>query len=191
MLAAAFATHAAASGWPRSSIQSSESFERPSDRVMTQLSRPDFDGPCKLKMWFGSFGGVVLFHIALAMIHACTSTPWPWAVLMSACSGSNPAAIDSFTGRPARTQKQSPRRTTWATIAFACAALVAATSASISAWSPRPSPKASAQNARNCPAVAADPYGDISVGKLANTLARYQKTAASVASLKFSLPQCL
>src|SRR5947199_335177 len=44
MLVAALATHAAASGWPGSSIQSSLSFDRPSDRVMTQLSRPEAAG---------------------------------------------------------------------------------------------------------------------------------------------------
>src|SRR6266852_9881922 len=125
---------------------------------------------------------MVLFHIAFAMTQAWTSTPCACAVLIRACSGSNPAAIDSFTGRPERRQKQSPRRTTWATIAFACAALVAATSASICDWSLMPSPKASAQKARNWPAVVADPDGDTSVGKVANKLATYQRTAASVVS---------
>ncbi len=75
MLVAAFATQAAASGLPGSSIQSSFSFETPSERVITQLSRPDAAGPCRLKIWFGSFGGVVLFHIAFAITHAWTSTP--------------------------------------------------------------------------------------------------------------------
>src|SRR4029079_16946345 len=180
MLVAVFATQAAASGCPGSSIQSSLSFETPSDRVMTQLSRPDAAGPCRLKMWFGSFGGVVLFHIAFAMIHTWTSTPCGCAVLMSACSGSNPGAIDSLNGSPDFRQKQSPRRTTCATIAFACAAFVAATSASICDWSLMPSPKASAQKARNWPTVAACPSGATSAGKVTNRLATYQSTAASV-----------
>ena len=76
-----------------------------------------------------------------------------------------------MTGSPERRQKQSPRRTTWATIAFAWAAFVAPTSASISPWLLIPSPKASAQNARNCPAVAADPIGATSAGNVANELA--------------------
>src|SRR5256714_8302409 len=123
--------------------------------------------------------------MAVAMIHAWTSTPCPCAVLMRAWSGSKPAAIDSFTGRPERRQKQSPRRTTWATIAFAWAAFVAATSASISAWSLMPSPKASAQKARNWPAVVVTaPRGETSAGNWANKLARYQRTAASVVSFR-------
>ena len=126
----------------------------------------------------------MLFHIAFAITHAWTSMPCPCAVSMSAWSGSNPAVIDSFTGRPERRQKQSPRRTTWATTAFACAAFVAATSASISDWSLMPSPNASAQKARNWPAVVADPTGEASGGYRANRLARYQKTAASVASFR-------
>src|ERR1700694_3692273 len=184
MLVAAVATHAAASGGPGSSIQSSLSFESPSERLVTQLSRPDAAGPCRLKMWFGSFGGVVLFHIAFAITQAWTSIPCACAVLIRDCSGSNPGAIDSFTGSPDRRQKQSPRRTTWATIAFACDAFVAATSASICGWSLMPSPKASAQYARNWPTVAAAPCGDTSDGKGANKLATYQRTAASVVSFR-------
>jgi hypothetical protein len=70
--------------------------------------------------------------------------------------------------------------------------LVAATSASTCDWLLRPSPKASAQKARNWPTVAADPAGALSEGKSAKMLARYQKAAASVTSFRaFSLPQCV
>jgi hypothetical protein len=68
-------------------------------------------------------------------------------------------------------------------MALACAAFVAATSASISDWLFRPSPKASAQKARNCPPVVAVPAGVDSAGREANRLARYQKIAASAPSL--------
>ena len=80
--------------------------------------------------------------------------PLACAVAMSASSGSNGSGdiAASVRGTAARSQKQSPRRTTCATIALRCAAFVAATSWSISAWLFIPSPNASAQYARSSPA---------------------------------------
>ena len=64
------------------------------------------------------------------MTQACTSIPFACAVAMSASRGSKGSAEigASVRGTAARLQKQSPRRTTCATIALRCAAFVAATS---------------------------------------------------------------
>jgi hypothetical protein len=71
---------------------------------------------------------------------------------MSVWSGSNGAGSTpacSVRGASALLHQQSPRRTTWATIAFRCAAFVAATTSSICAAVYIPGPNASTQYARN------------------------------------------
>jgi hypothetical protein len=89
-----------------------------------------------LYTWFGADGGVEPRQIAVAITHACTSIPTACARSMSVCSGSKGAGSTpacSVRGASARLQKQSPRRTTCATIAFMCAARVAAMTSSICA----------------------------------------------------------
>src|SRR6266508_253082 len=124
---------------------------------MSQLSVPVFDGPCRLKTWFGSSGGVMLFQIAVVMIHACTSMPAPCAAVMIAWSGSyGRGAIAAWVrGMLALLQKQSPRRPTCTTRALMLAACAAATSLLTSVWLKIPSPNASTHHARNSLVVAA------------------------------------
>src|SRR5260370_29192032 len=86
------------------------------------------------------------------MTQAWTSIPCACALSTSVCRGSNGNGARpgwSVRGTDARLQKQSPRRTTCATIAFRFAAFVAATIASIRGASNRSSPNASTQYARN------------------------------------------
>jgi len=67
----------------------------------------------------------------VVMIQAWTWMPRAWAASMSDCRGSNGAGETPATavrGRLERLQKQSPRRTTCATIAFMLAAFTSATS---------------------------------------------------------------
>src|SRR2546425_10065594 len=102
MLVATFTTHAAASAWPGSSIQSSLSFETPSERVISQFSRPIAAGPWTLKMWLASRGAGVLFHIAVAITHAWTSAACAGAVFIKDCHGSDPAPLPYVRGLPQR-----------------------------------------------------------------------------------------
>ena len=69
----------------------------------------------------------------VAMIHAWTSMPWACALVIRLSSGSKGAGAmaASVRGRLDREQKQSPRRTTCAKIAFMFAAFTSATSRSI------------------------------------------------------------
>ncbi len=70
----------------------------------------------------------------VVMIQACTWMPCACAASINDWSGSNGAGETPATvvrGRLERLQKQSPRRTTCATIAFMLAAVTSATSWSI------------------------------------------------------------
>src|SRR3982074_1381431 len=154
MLVAISTIHCAASGGPGSTSQSVPVCTTPSFRAMSQFALPLADGPCVLNAWFGETGAGPSRQNAVAITQAWTSMPCACALSISVCNGSNGNAAPpawSRRGPEARWQKQSPRRTTCATIAFRCAAFVAATIASIRGASNRSSPKASTQYARNWP----------------------------------------
>src|SRR6185503_9433548 len=92
--------------------------------------------------------------MAVAMTQAWTWMPCACALSMSVWSGSNGAGVTpscSMRAAEERLQRQSPRRTTCATIAFALIAFVAAMTSSICAAVYIPSPNASTQYARNSP----------------------------------------
>ncbi|OLC52768.1 MAG: hypothetical protein AUH85_16035 [Chloroflexi bacterium 13_1_40CM_4_68_4] len=46
-------------------------------------------GPWRLNTWLGSRGGVLPFHMPVAMIQACTSMPCACAFAINDASGSN------------------------------------------------------------------------------------------------------
>ena len=120
--------------------------------MVSQLALPVADVPWALNTCVGSSGGVFPRQIDVAMTQACTWIPLACALSISVWSGSNGAGSrPACSARAAaeRLQKQSPRRTTWATIALALMAFVAATTSSIWPGVYMPSPNASTQYPRN------------------------------------------